>query len=193
MDHESNLPPRLPTKQGQAPTSSPRTLNTNRQRLGGLFASLTLAGSPIKSRLAVESLLGTGEDEDQDDDEEDAPDAPGGVKGVVGGLVEWLTPTKGKSSGWMQDVSSGEKGDEAVRIPDSNPSGLESCGDRLSTLPAELYVPLLHTALSPRADFQAHRDHVLPTSNTSAAAYPLLGLVVLLPGIPVASLLGSSF
>lgn len=87
----------IPTKLGQAPTDTPRTLALNRRRLGSLFASMTMGNTE-----------GTTSSTAPSSSRESGTPSKTTKGGPASGWLSWLSPTK-------QVYHSGEAvgGDEA--------------------------------------------------------------------------------
>ena len=85
----------LPTKLGQGPTSSPRTTENNRRRLGGLFSALSLSSGstpptagPSKPPIRQASS-----------EANETPTKPASK----GGWLTWLTPTMAQNADESDD------------------------------------------------------------------------------------------
>lgn len=101
----------IPTKLGQDPTSSPRTTENNRRRLGALFSSLSLGSSTSGPGFTSSTLSSTSN--------------AGGTRvrngtptknvDKAGGWLSWLTPTKGQDREERDDGIYDEGEGERIR------------------------------------------------------------------------------
>ena len=98
----------IPTKQGQDPSSSPRTTENNRRRLSTLFSSLSLGSAVAGSSFTSSNLSNVTGVREQN----------AGVGGTptkaakVGGWLSWLTPAKEQA----EDDSDEDYEEEDVRL-----------------------------------------------------------------------------
>ena len=121
----------LPTKLGQGPTSSPRTTENNRRRLGGLFSALSLSSG------SAASVAGPSKPPVRPASSE-ANETP--TKPVSkGGWLAWLTPTMGQDD----DESDDEEEEETSLAERSQARQLQSrTGDARRTLKGQREIDL---------------------------------------------------